>query len=110
MVRDASKSFHKRQRQFCGKRKMLFIVAERGEIPMSLQLKPSTDGRVPLEDHVGSNLARFPWKIFPKCPQGLRESLTGQGIAPPALLFRHEALGLLLNLQSREAQSVVGAV
>lgn len=36
MVRDANESFQKRQRQFCGKRKMLFIVVERGEVPMSL--------------------------------------------------------------------------
>ena len=98
MVRDASKSFQKRQRQSCGKGKMFFIVAEKGEVPMSLQLRSSTDGRVPLEDHVGSNLARFPWKSFPKYPQGLRESLTGQVLAPPAPLFRSEALGLLLNL------------
>lgn len=53
---------------FVVREKMLFIVAERGEVPMSLQFRPSTDGRVPLEDHVGSILARFPWKSFSKYP------------------------------------------
>lgn len=89
-VRDANKVSRKDKGSFVVKEKCL-LWQERGDVSRRnrLELKPSIDGRVPLEDHMGSTLARFPWKSFPKYPQGSRESLLHWpgAPAPPAPPF-----------------------
>lgn len=61
MVRDANESFQRRQRQFCGKRKMLFIVVERGEVPMSLSAQAISRW----EGSFGRTTWGLTWQEFP---------------------------------------------
>lgn len=101
LVRDANKIFQKRQKQFCGERRMLFIP----EVKYSCGRKGQSSHEFSSTDHLqrggflwgstgGLTWKRLPWKRFPKHSQGWRGKLIYQPGTPPSTSpLKSQALG-----------------
>lgn len=87
VVRGANKSFHKGQKQFCGKRKMLFIP----EVKYSCGRKGQSSHEFSSTHHWGSNLEKTSLEKVPQAPQGWRERLIYQPGTPSFCLTIEES-------------------